>query len=433
MQSETCLNETISKLESELPEALRQPTKKKGIAFFICIALLNIAMWLVITPLLSIVLPLQIQEIDPANKVTLLGVLTSLGILTGMIISPLVGKLSDTTTSKLGRRRPWMFLGTIGSIVMLSIAMRAGNIAVLITANILAGFCTNTLVATVNLLLPDQVPPEQRGMASGIVGIAMPLASVVGAIVCGTILKTTSQRYLFIIISFAALALPTTLLIKDKALPKEFATKFSASDIFKSFTFNPRKMPDFSFAWMARFVMLFGQYLITNYMLYYLQDVIHYDKLFPGRTAAQGVATLQTYSTILMVVATIFGGFLSDKLHRRKIFVICASIISAIGLCLIGLLPVWSVILVVNSIIGFGSGVYNSVDNALIIQCLPNHSERGKYMGIMNIANCGAQTLAPLIAVPVINMTHSYSLLYIVGGIVVLSSTFFVWKIKSVR
>jgi len=70
-------------------------------------------------------LPLQISNIDPANKVVNLGIVASISVLLALIGNPLAGALSDRTTSRFGRRRPWIFIGAIVSALALMIMMSA--------------------------------------------------------------------------------------------------------------------------------------------------------------------------------------------------------------------------------------------------------------------------------------------------------------------
>jgi hypothetical protein len=93
---------------SELPEALQPPERRVGTPFMLTIALAQTAIYLSFIPILQIILPLQVEGLDSANKVTLLGAITAVDALLALIANPLAGALSDRTTSRFGRRRPWL-------------------------------------------------------------------------------------------------------------------------------------------------------------------------------------------------------------------------------------------------------------------------------------------------------------------------------------
>jgi MFS family permease len=164
-------------------------------------------------------------------------------------------------------------------------------------------------------------------------------------------------------------------------------------------------------------------------LFYYLQDAVHY----PQKLVPQGVATVQITSTLVMLLFIVIGGILSDRFQRRKIFVITASVIIAIGLLMQGLFPIWTMVLVAASLIGLGFGVYVPVDLALITQVLPSASDRAKDLGIINIANMLPQSLAPLIAAFFITQFHSYTILFTTAALITLLSGIVIQPIKSVR
>src|SRR5256885_9580874 len=125
---------------------------------------------------------------------------------------------------------------------------------------------------------------------------------------------------------------------------------------------------------------------------------VHYAKLFPGQTTGQGVQTFFALNAGSILVASLLGGILSDKLQRRKLFVIVASLIMAVGLLLYAFFPTWSMVLVGTVVLGVGTGIFFAVDIALASQVLPAAADRGKDMGIINAAVFVPMILSPVIA-----------------------------------
>jgi len=226
---------------------------------------------------------------------------------------------------------------------------------------------------------------------------------------------------------------PYGLLLRDKPLSKEFIPPFQLWTFLKGFWVNPRQHPDFGWAWITRFLVVLGYSLGTGYLFFYLQDVVKYEQHFPGKSVLQGASTLQIISTVATIAFTVIGGFISDRTGRRKIFVILSSIILGLMLLGYGFFPVWEALLVVTAISGLGFGVYLAVDLALVTQVLPSAKDRAKDLGIINIANTLPLSMAPLMAAYVINTTHSYLLMFVIGAIVTLLGAILVQPIKSVR
>jgi MFS family permease len=180
-------------------------------------------------------------------------------------------------------------------------------------------------------------------------------------------------------------------------------------------------------------VSFLGYFTAYSYLLYYLQDAVHYTRLFPGQPVTQGIASLTVFSTIALLISTVLGGILSDRLGQRKPFVVVSSIMMAIGLLVLAFFQTWIGAIVAEVVLGLGFGAYLAVDQALATQVLPSNSDRAKDMGIINIANTLPQTLAPAIAAPILTLTHSYLVLFVLAGVVTLIGSFIVQPIKSVR
>ncbi|HVU71186.1 MAG TPA: MFS transporter, partial [Ktedonobacteraceae bacterium] len=417
----------------DLPVALREPSERAGSGIVIALVLANIAMYVSLIPVLSILLPVQIQDFNSADKISLLGLASGVGALLGLVINPLVGALSDRTTSRFGRRRPWLLVGTLLTVASYMLMMSAQNVAVLILGYWLFASFYNFIMPPITALLPDRIPVRQRGTVSGLVGTATPLGIIIGSVLVGTLIQDTVTRYLVLSGIVFVVLLPIAFLIPDKPLPKGYLPPFKMGAFLKSFWISPRKHPDFGLAWLARFVMFLGYFGVTNYLLYYLQDVIHYDKLFPGQTVAQGVATANIFSTVMMIIAAVLGGIISDHFKRRKIFVVLSGIMIALALALLVFLPTWTGVLVAESVMGFGFGAYMAVDQALVTEVLPSSSDRGKDLGVINIANTLPQSLAPIAAAPLLNATHNYGVLFLLGAVIALLGAFVVLPIRNVR
>src|SRR5438270_8210847 len=130
--------------------------------------------------------------------------------------------------------------------------------------------------------------------------------------------------------------------------------------------------------------MFLGNITVLHFMFYYLRDAVHYSRLFPGQTTAQGVQTFSAIEVGSLLVASLVGGILSDKLQRRKLFVIISSLIMMGALLLYAFFPTWSMVLVGTAVLGVGFGVFLAVDLALASQVLPAAIDRGKDIGIIN-------------------------------------------------
>ncbi|ETJ02922.1 MAG: Major facilitator transporter [Actinomyces urogenitalis DORA_12] len=126
------------------------------------------------------------------------------------------------------------------------------------------------------------------------------------------------------------------------------------------------------------------------------------------------------------------GGVWSDKVGRRKPFVIAASIVTGLASLDLALTQNWVGAVVGAVILGIGFGAFTSVDFALVTQVLPSSGDAARDLGIINIASAGAQVLAPVLAAPVVTHLGGYTTLYVMAAVVCLLGAACVLRIRNV-
>ena len=91
-------------------------------------------------------------------------------------------------------------------------------------------------------------------------------------------------------------------------------------------------------------------------------------------------------------------GAISDRLQRRKLFVLISALVIAVAHILAAFAPSFAVFVVAIGIAGLANGVYLAVDQALIAEVLPSRKNVAKDMGVLHLANVLPQTLVPVLA-----------------------------------
>jgi MFS family permease len=415
-------------LSPDTPEALQAPTRQVSRSFMFALTAAAISLYILFAGIGALLLPFQIGLLAPGNKVAILSFFTSITVLIALVANPLAGAFSDRTTSRFGRRRPWIFAGGLLTVVGLLFMWQASSIPLLFIGYCIVELFANCVLASLVATIPDQVPENQRGTVSGIFGLATGLGGILGAILAGQIFKTApTNAYVVMLLIVLVTTIPFALFLRDKALPKGYMPAFHLGAFLKNFWINPRKYPDFGWAWLTRFIPFVGYFLGITYIFYYLEDVVKYP------AALQGASTFSIIAAVVSLVSTVLGGFLSDRLKQRKLFVIIGMCIMAIAMLLLGLFQTWLAVVIAAAVLGFGLGAYLAVDVAIVTLVLPSAKNRAKDMGIINIANTLPHSIAPVIAGFILTLTHSYSFLYFAATIFVLLGIFTVMPIKAVR
>lgn len=413
-----------------LPAALAEPTRPVRRLWVAGISLANLGMWMAFFGPLQVLLPEQVGMIAPGGKETALAWVTGVGAACSTLGTPLAGALSDRTTGRFGRRRPWVLAGAVLGGVGLVVLGRQDSLAGVLLGWSFVQAALSCLNATLLAAVPDHVPVRQRGAVSGWIGIPQSAGVVVAVLLVTVVASGVSPGYTLIGALTLACALPFALLAPDPPLPREARPPWSA--FARGLWVSPRRYPDFGWAWLTRFLMQTGNAMFTLYLLYFLRDGVGYEELFPGSSAADGLLVLILVYTAAVVSTTVLAGLVSDRLGRRRGLVCLSGAVSAVPAFLLAAYPTWPMSLACAVVLGVGFGIYLSVDNALVTEVLPTAGGRAKDLGIVNVASAGPQVLAPAVAGPIVVYLGGYPVLYTVCGLLTLLGAVLVWRIRGV-
>ena len=148
-----------------------------------------------------------------------LGVLEGVGSLMAVVWQPVAGALSDRTQTRFGRRHPYILGGTVGDVLFLVGLALSGSFGMVLIFYFLLQTASNTAQGPYQGLMPDVVPVEQRGTASGYFGVANVIGLLAGTVGAGLILALVGRTaaILSICVLLVLTMLPTVLLIPDRA------------------------------------------------------------------------------------------------------------------------------------------------------------------------------------------------------------------------
>nr|WP_314841459.1 MFS transporter [uncultured Microbacterium sp.] len=387
-----------------------------------------------VTPI-AISLALRVNVLAPENP-EYLGLLLGIGSLAALLVGPLGGQLSDRTRSRFGRRRPWMVGGVLVGLVGLAIMALGPNILILATGWIVAQVGLSQTANLFTTIQADKLPESQRGRVAAITGFVTMVAPVVGAAVGGRF--ATQPFLLFLIPGAVALVfvLVFVLFYKDAdSRSLTFDAPLSLRKVLSGYVFNPKRYPDFAWNWLGRFLFFFGLTLNTSYTAYFFAQRLNIPVLEIGDT----VATVGLIGIVGTIVGVFAGGFLSDKLKRRKPFVLGSAILFGIGSIVMVLAPDFTVLIAGSLLTNLSIGVFSAVDQALFLDVLPERdTEAGRFVNITQFATTIPQALAPFAASAVLTFIATdggpnYSILYVAAAALVVIGGFVVLRVKSVR
>jgi MFS family permease len=200
-------------------------------------------------PLLQVLLPLKAERSTHASKAVVLSQVAFYGAIAASIANLLAGAISDRTTSRFGRRRPWMVVGALGASLAYLAIMHAKTPLALIGGVILFQLAFNLCFSALMAVMPDRVPDNQKGMVAAFLSLGNPIGTAAGAVMIGGLLVAESHRYAAISAALLLGLAPFVIRLRDPPLPKQDVPPFHLMEFIRGLWVNPRKHPDFAFAW----------------------------------------------------------------------------------------------------------------------------------------------------------------------------------------
>jgi MFS family permease len=373
-----------------------------------------------------IILPAVLLNFVPETlKNTYLGLLTFGGLIIAMMVQPVSGWLSDRWESAWGRRRPMMSLGTALDFIFLAFLGWAGGLPMLAVGYIGLQFSSNIAHGPGQGLLPDQVPPEKMGAASGIKNLMDMAGLVVSSLLMGRLLDplTADARKPILVVSVVLLsgALVTILGVRERPSQKlspgqgGHATPSPSGTLVENVKSALRYRP---YAWLigSRFLFLLGIYDIQVFAQYYIRDVIATDN--PVKLTGDLLASI----TLALIACALGAGWLGDRFGHRKVQYL-ASAVGMLGCLLLLMARTPETLMIFGGVVGIGIGLFLTANWALVNRLAPV-AEAGVFLGLTNLATAGSGAVGRLLG-PFIDLANNanpgafmgYMMMFIFGAL----------------
>lgn len=370
-------------------------------------------MWNALHPIL---LPLVLLAYGEETKNTLYGLLTFVGLIIALVTQPISGALSDYTRSRLGRRRPWILVGTMLNAFWLFTIAAARRWWLVAGAYLLLQFTSNIAHGPAQGLIPDLVPQGRRGVASGIKNLLEMFAIAASAFVTGRLAHHPLAAVTAVLaILWGMMAITCGFSHEHPSATQERfhlgALREQAAQVFR---IDFRLYPTYGRLLLVRFFILLGSYSVQSFALYYFRDVLNL------AAPARAVSDLMTVVGLCVIAVVYPAGVLSERWGRKPLSAFACAM-SALGLTFLVLNRDPRFLPLLAGCIGVGIGIFSCVNWAWATDLVPP-AEAGKYLGLSNLATAGSAAAARLLG-PVIDGVNrlfpqtGYSLVFILAAV----------------
>ncbi len=358
--------------------------------------------------------------IAPEDKVAVASFLIAEMALVILISVPIIGTLCDRTRPRFGRRRTWALAGFVLAAVPFSVIGLQTSLPVVALLLLVVAVGEASVLVSLSAMIADQVPVRQRGRASAAMGVPQVIALAAGMVLVTMLVTDLAASWLTIAALAIVSPLPFLLLVKEPQADKVLPGAMKPPRI-------PMTSPlyrDYYWAMISRVLINGGNLVGTTYLLFFISDVLRIKD-------ADGALTVLILIYLgACASASWMGGVLSDRLDSRRLFVAISAALQAAAAGVLAFSPHWSSAIVAAVLLGFGYGLFLSVDQALLTDVLPNPATRARDLGIVNSAQ--HIPIAPLVGWLVLSVA-GYSELYFVAAVIIALGGIAVYRIRSVH
>ncbi|KPL84254.1 hypothetical protein SE15_03655 [Thermanaerothrix daxensis] len=417
------------------------------------------------------------QFVGEAAKGSYLGTIRLWALMVALLVQALMGMLSDRCTHPWGRRRPFILLGTLGEVIAFTLIGLAAGLQglegfwVLLGLYIFSMFSSNVAHAATQGLIPDLVPEPLRGRFSGVkafLELPLPLIFVsfvvarwigaghlwagIGAVigvllVCAAVTMTIPEQRLaaqpfpldwqpFLRLTMMTALFTVIILTGGAVIRWGVASTASLGPSMRGWLVGTLALaimavvvvagvlgslriglgkdwqlaPGFPWWVVNRLAYLVGSTNLATFLIYYLQERF---AEFQGERAAAPAASIVMMVGIFVLLTTLPGGWLSDRLGKRPILVLAGGL-AALGTLLVVLAPNLALLRVAGAVLGAATGLFYAANWALGTEIVPS-DQAGRFLGLSNLAGAGAGAVGAYIGGPLADAVGYTPLMAIFG------------------
>lgn len=379
--------------------------------------------------LLPILMPSDVERfVGAANKGAYLGWLAGTLALIPLVLPPLIGQWSD----RLGKRMPFMVWGTAVNILGLLVMMVAPGYWVYALGYVLVQL-GNALASTpYTALIPDVVPSQQRGTASGVQGFFQLSSQIAGGLAAFALGGNREGQFIAIMLMLILTTAITVLLVKEPGVKRD--THALDWRVY----FQPAYY-DFRWVFMTRALMESGRFAVQPFLLFYLRDVIGVFEVGSLKipSADLALAAILMLLSLTAAATSIISGRWSDRIGKKPV-IYFAGLLTAVAAMGFALTHSFSLAVLIALIFGLGYGAFVSVDWALATSVLPNEATHARDMGVWHIALVFPQLFQGLFgqlldAGNKAAANGGYPILFAVAVAFFVLGTLFITRVRGVR
>jgi MFS family permease len=355
-------------------------------------------------PLLTVLLPQRIAELQGAEDVAALARVGFVGAVMASLANIGVGMLSD----RARMRRPFIIAGLVASNLLLLMVGTATSVAQIIMLVMVWQVGLNLMLSPLMAWAGDCFPDEQKGMLGGALALSPALGALAGSLVTWAGLVAPPARLALVAVLVSALVLPAVLLGKGRVQPALTAPVPAPATPLPLAERVVLRM------WAARLLVQVAEGGMFAFLLYWLRSIS------PGYPE-NGAANIFSLVLVGAVPVSLMLGRWSDAHARPVVPLVATALLCACGMLIMAVaasLP-WAIAGYV--LFGLAAAVFLALHSGQTLRVLPAPQHRGRDLGVFNLTNTVPGMVMPWLTVMLVP-AFGYGALFVLFAALALAS-----------
>lgn len=321
-------------------------------------------------PLLTVLLPQRIADLQGGEDVAALAQVGFLGAVMASIANIGVGMLSD----RVRMRRPFVIAGLLLSNALLLMVGTASSVAQIVVLVMVWQVALNLMLAPLMAWAGDCFPDEQKGVLGGALALSPALGALAGSLVTWDGLVAPSARLGLVAVLVSALVLPAVLLGKGRVRPGLVAPVPAPTEPV------PVRERVVLRMWAARLLVQVAEGGMFAFLLYWLRSIA------PGYPE-NGVANIFSLVLVAAVPLSLMLGRWSDAHARPILPLVAAALLCACGMLVMAAAQTLAWAIAGYVLFGLSAAVFLALHSGQTLRVLPAPQHRGRDLGVFNLTN----------------------------------------------
>ena len=335
-------------------------------------------------PLLTVLLPQAIADIQGSEDVAALARVTFLGAAMASLANFAVGILSDRSRT----RRAWIIAGLVLSNALLLVIGEARSVGAIVLLVMVWQVALNMMLSPLMAWAGDCFPDEQKGVLGGALSLSPALGALAGSLVTWAGLVAPEARLGLVAVLVSVLVLPAVLLGKGRVQP---ALMIPAEPLPAADPERPRERVVLRM-WAARLLVQVAEGGMFAFLLYWLRS------LAPGYPE-NGAANIFSAVLVCAVPVSLLAGRWSDRHGRPILPLVVTALLCACGMLVMAGAPSLPWAIAGYVLFGLAAAVFLALHASQTLRVLPQPQHRGRDLGVFNLTNTVPGMVMPWLTV----------------------------------